>query len=350
MPFLFVAVGSGTINDIVKVAAYEYGTPYLVVATAASVDGYTSHGAAMSREGFKNTIPCAAPRAVIADTEIITTAPPEMAAAGYADLVAKIPAGADWLIADYLGAEPIDDISWRMVQTDLLDWIQAPNEVKDAVPEALGRVMEGLTFTGFAMQYSKKSRPASGSEHLISHVWEMQNLELDGVPVSHGFKVGIGTLMSTAMMEFIFAKTASMETFREAMVRRRDTWPSWDDRVEEISNVYAGTPMFDQIVEESRGKYLDMPELIARQNQIIDGWDDLSGLVNKQLIPFDRMRTMLVDATCPVTLSEIGVDEQKARDAVYAAQMIRNRYGILDLAYEIGILEQCTNQAVGAVS
>lgn len=53
-----VAVGSGVINDVVKHAAFGLKVPYLCVATAASMDGYTSAGAPLSEKGFKKTIPC----------------------------------------------------------------------------------------------------------------------------------------------------------------------------------------------------------------------------------------------------------------------------------------------------
>ena len=99
-----VAVGAGTINDLVKRASVEAKTPgYLCVATAPSVDGYTSYGAALTVNGVKKTVPCPAPTAILADNRVIGSAPLPMIAAGYADLAAKIVAGADWHIAATLG-------------------------------------------------------------------------------------------------------------------------------------------------------------------------------------------------------------------------------------------------------
>ena len=103
-----VAVASGTLNDIVKRAAHECDRPYLAVATAASVDGYTSFGASITKDGFKQTLTCPAPRAVVADLDLLTAAPAIMTASGYGDLLGKVPAGADWIVADELGVDPID--------------------------------------------------------------------------------------------------------------------------------------------------------------------------------------------------------------------------------------------------
>jgi glycerol-1-phosphate dehydrogenase [NAD(P)+] len=88
-----VVVGSGTLNDLTKVAAHRCERPYLIVATAASMDGYTAFGAAITRDGFKQTMACPAPRAVVADVDVLINAPAEMTAWGYADLLGKITAG-----------------------------------------------------------------------------------------------------------------------------------------------------------------------------------------------------------------------------------------------------------------
>src|SRR4029453_7065088 len=123
-----VAVGSGSLNDIVKRAAHEAGRPYLGVATAASMDGYTAFGAAITRAGYKQTMTCPAPRplvaaraprALVADLEVLAGAPADMTASGYGDLLGKVTAGADWLVADALGIEPVDPKVWELVQGPL---------------------------------------------------------------------------------------------------------------------------------------------------------------------------------------------------------------------------------------
>jgi len=84
-----VAVGSGTLNDIVKRSSHECDRPYMCVATAASMDGYTAFGASIEKDGLKQTLSCPAPRAVVADLEILRHAPEGMTASGYADLLGK---------------------------------------------------------------------------------------------------------------------------------------------------------------------------------------------------------------------------------------------------------------------
>ena len=91
----------------------------MCVATAASMDGYTAFGASITAEGAKQTFSCPAPLAVLADTNIIRKAPGIMTASGYADLFAKVTAGADWILADWMGVEKIDETAWSIVQDGL---------------------------------------------------------------------------------------------------------------------------------------------------------------------------------------------------------------------------------------
>ena len=190
-----IAVGSGVLNDLVKCAAGIADVPYCCIATAASVDGYTAYGGAMSVAGMKKTVPCPAPYAILADLDVLENAPPEMLASGYADLLTKVPAGADWMIAAELGMEPVRDDVWNMVQRDLREWV--------ADSHNLNNVFMGLAATGYAMQVYRDSRPASGAEHMFSHVWEMEKLSVNGEEISHGFKVGIGTLAVAQLMYFV---------------------------------------------------------------------------------------------------------------------------------------------------
>src|SRR5436190_6358916 len=109
-----VAVGSGTINDLTKLASHRADRPYMCVATAASMDGYTAFGASITHQGSKQTFQCPAPVAVMADLDVIRAAPGLMNSWGYTDLLAKVTAGADWLLADAIGQEPLQPQAWRI--------------------------------------------------------------------------------------------------------------------------------------------------------------------------------------------------------------------------------------------
>lgn len=320
-----VAVGSGVINDLVKCAAGIRKVPYCCVATACSVDGYSSNGGAMTVNGSKKTVPCPAPFAICADVNVLRTAPPEMFAAGYADLLAKLTGGADWLTAAEMGFEPVREDIWELIQLPLRDRIADPSD--------MGKVFAGLASSGYGMQMYHDSRPASGSEHMFSHVWEMEGLTCNGEDVSHGFKVGIGTLISTILFEYIINN--DFDTVKAKMKAPL----SPDERKDEINKLTEKNCYGADITATAMKKYLSQEETICRRELIAKHWQALQQHLKKQLVPFEELRIMLKKANCPTHPYEIGVSKEQLIHAVHTAQLIRIRYTILDLLYEAGLLD-----------
>lgn len=319
-----VAVGSGTINDLVKAACGELNRPYGVFATAASVDGYASDGAALVKGGYKQTLRCPAPVLIVADSGVLERAPRDMTAAGYADLIAKIPAGADWLVADILGEDPLVPEVWDFIQKPLRGWT--------ALPVNRDRLYEGLTATGFAMQHLKKSRPASGAEHLISHIWEMEHLTHKGRSFSHGFKVGMGSLIMTGLAEGFIALEPEGSLGEEALAGYRPL----EERLVQVQSAFK-EPLLSQIREVVKEKTLSPDAHEARVRLILEKWEEIRAALAKQLIPLGELKTLLREAGCPVEPSEMGLTPEKIGETVRKAQMIRNRYTLLDLVDDLNL-------------
>lgn len=330
-----VAVGSGTINDLVKRASAECGKQYLIVATAPSVDGYTAFGAAITVRGFKTTLPCAPPAAVVADTTILCAAPAAMIASGYGDLAAKVPAGADWQIADLLGIDPIARMVWDMVQIPLRPRLADPRGLAQREAVAVTGLFEGLAQVGYAMQIHKDSRPASGSEHLMSHIWEMEHVTVAGKAASHGFKVAVGTLASTALLTELAA--LSRQEVEASIASHRS--PSLAERLEQLDRLFPNDPSKEATVRAATAKFLHGTALAERQRLIASRWDELRRRVVVQIIPFDELKAMFRSAGCPVEPAQVGLDRAALERGMRKAQAIRVRYTALDLAYETGLLD-----------
>jgi glycerol-1-phosphate dehydrogenase [NAD(P)+] len=333
-----VAVGSGTLNDIVKRTAHELGRPYACVATAASMDGYTAFGAAITKEGYKQTMTCPAPRAVVADLDVLTTAPPRMTSAGYADLLAKIPAGADWIVADALEIEAIDPAVWALVQDPLRAATGRPAELHAGDASAMEGLIEGLVMAGLAMQAASSSRPASGAEHQFSHLWEMEGLgHDDDPPLSHGFKVGLGSISSSALYERVLARDLTALDV-DAVVA---AWPSWEETERRVRRAHTTPGLDEAAVGETRAKHVDDDILRARLTLLRARWPDLRERLAEQLLPAAKLRDQLRAADAPTTPRDIGLSTEALRDTYRRAQMIRRRYTVLDLANQAGILDDC---------
>lgn len=335
-----VVVGSGTLNDITKLAAHRVGRQYLCVGTAASMDGYTSFGAAITRDGFKQTMACPAPRVVLADLDVLASAPAHMNATGYGDLLGKITAGADWLLADALHIEPIDQRAWLLVQDSLRQWTGRPDLLRGGDRQTIAFLFEGLIMTGIAMQISISSRPASGSEHRFSHLWEMQALGHGHAVIPHGFKVGIGTLAAAALYERVLARDLTSIDIERCCA----TWPSSEQIEQSVLQSHDIPQLATNAAQETLAKYITPEQLRQRLKTIQQHWPILREKLIQQLLPTPQLQDMLATAGCPTSLAAIGLDKAKLRESYWLARTIRNRYTILDLVYEAGILDDCVNE------
>jgi glycerol-1-phosphate dehydrogenase [NAD(P)+] len=340
-----VAVGSGTLNDLTKLAAHQCGRPYMVIATAASMDGYTAFGASITHEGSKQTFSCPAPRAVIADVDVLAAAPADMNAAGYADLIAKTCAGADWLLADALGVESINAESWAIVQDHLREWVADPPAIRAGGASAVSNLIEGLLMTGLAMQNSKSSRPASGAEHQFSHLWDMQHHQFRGRAPYHGFKVGIGTVASTLLYEELFA--GCIETL-DVDAACRD-WPSLDEVLRGVREMHSVPDVRTVAEAEMRAKYIDRDELHARLRRLKAAWPTLQPRLQAQLVPSAELMEMLAAAGAPSTSTEIGIDLPRLRRSYTEAFHIRRRFTVLDVAVITGLMPACLERVFGRI-
>lgn len=339
-----VAVGSGVINDLTKYVSYTLGRRYMIVGTAASMDGYTAYGASISIDGNKQTLDCPAPKGMILDPVISAQAPKELAASGYADLIAKIPAGADWMIAECIGVEPIDPFTWDLVQRNLRASLSAPDKINAGDVQATEALAEGLIMSGFAMQALQSSRPASGTEHQYSHFWDMDGLCIGGKHVSHGFKVGIGTLVSTASLEFLIGYPVNAMDIERAV----STWPDWDGMERRIRTLFDGKPAhLARALKETRDKYVGKDELRRQLDAFVHHWPELKEKVRLQIYPFETVHDYLRRVGAPNEPEQIGISRERLRDTFRRIPYMRSRFTNADIIYRLGIQDELENYLFG---
>ena len=340
-----IAVGSGVINDLTKYTSHILGRKYMCVGTAASMDGYTAYGASITKDGNKQTFSCPAPYGFVMDPVIAAAAPKELAASGYADLIAKIPAGADWMLADAVGAEAIDPFGWDLVQDGLRESLSAPAAVHAGDVELTEKLSEGLLMSGFAMQAIHSSRPASGTEHQFSHCWDMENLAYpNGKHVSHGFKVGIGTLASTASLEFLLEKDLENLDVEKCVA----AWKSWDETEAEIRTIFAGKPgHLARGLEETKGKYVDKEGLRKQLEALKAKWPVLREQIRAQIIPFSEVYEDLKLVGAPYEPEMICVDRARMRRTFSYIPYMRSRFTNIDIVYRLGLMSELTDRLFG---
>ena len=337
-----VAVGSGVVNDVTKRASGELGLAYLTVGTAASVDGYSSFGAALrSPEGAKQTYPCPAPRVIIADLDVMRTAPAWMAASGFADLLAKVPAGADWILAAELGAAQWHDPAWHTVQDGLKAAVGDPEGVVAMKTAPLTRFVEGLMLGGFAMQDMQSSRPASGAEHMFSHLLEMRDHTFNGEIVPHGIQVGVFTLFMCRVYEQILAFDYSRLDVEACLAN----WKPLEEQERIGRAMFAGTKFPDIGVKAARAKFIGRAATRARLEDFKARWPAIRARLAAQMVSAAEIERRLKVVGAPTTPEGIGSTVEASLADVRKTVYMRDRYMALDFLDLTGQLDAFARRA-----
>lgn len=331
-----VAVGSGVINDLCKLASHHLKQSYVCVPTAASVDGYSSFGASITFEGLKQTFECPAPVAIVADAKVIANAPKWMTAAGYADLAAKIPCGAEWMIADLFGTEPIIPDAWHVLQDVINDILGKPEAVAAGDPEAVGDLFAGLILSGIAMQIARSSRPASCTDHLFSHYLDMTGHRFKGELQSHGFQVAVGTLTMCAFFdEFLKFDLTKIDV--DACV---NAWPSLEEEVDRAHEIFKHFVNTELGANEIRKKYADKEGVRRQLTLVKENWPALKEKYRAQVWPFEKMRKAFATVGAPVEPMDIGITRDQLLAIVPFTQLMRYRINLLDLSKRARIYDE----------
>ncbi len=213
---LILGIGSGVIQDLCKYVSKTSSVPYAVVATAPSMDGYASTGAAMILGGMKETVPAGLPRAIVADVDVLKDAPMEMLAAGFGDVIGKYSALADWKLSTLVTGEKfcpyIYDTTYACIEK-----VKAMAEgitARDA--GSIKALFEALIIVGIMMSFLGNSRPASGSEHHLSHFFEISGIVKDLPYLTHGIDVAYSTVVTARVREKLCARAFPTKIFRES--------------------------------------------------------------------------------------------------------------------------------------
>ena len=319
-PRTYVAVGSGTITDISRFVSHRSAQKFISLPTAASVDGFTSIGAPIVVDGAKITLLTHGPLAVFADLPTLCAAPRPMIAAGFGDLIAKLTSVADWELGRLLWGEPYDATIAKRSRDAAWAAVNQLDSIANAECEGVQTLMEGLIESGFCMLDFGETRPASGAEHHISHMWEMMLLREGRHSVLHGAKVGVAVIISAERYDAIKAMSRA-----EAQKRLdRATLP---DRDAEIANIRQAFPhMVDELVG-IQAPFLDMSQadFAALKTQILGNWDTIQQIA--ATVPAAaEVTAWLRRIDGPVTASEVSLSDDEYELGKRCGHYYRNRF------------------------
>ena len=287
-----LSVGTGSLNDICRRACLLSDREFAIFATAPSMDGFASDSAPITHNNFKVSLPARQPSVIIGDTDILAAAPTELKASGYGDMLAKYVGIADWKIANAVIGEYYCENVANVTRSAVRRIVDLTDKITQNDPEAAGAVMEALVMTGIAMKLAGCTRPASGTEHIISHFWEVKKLEKGLLSDFHGKKVGVATLM-TSRLYYDICENADPDSFTA------DT-TDWD----KVYEIYG--PNFREDIEK-----LNSPTVTDKTSPEIlrEKWSDICRFVKEELPPPDEILSLLRRAGAATELDDIAVEE-----------------------------------------
>ncbi len=198
---LIIGIGSGVIQDLCKYVSFNAKLPYHIVATAPSMDGYASKGAAMIMNDMKITYNAHTPEVIYGDIDILANAPMQMIQAGYGDILGKFSCLNDWKLSHLVNDEYFCEKVYNLTYDMLMKTKDSGQKLQQRDKAVIQTLMEALIGVGIAMAYVGNSRPASGSEHHLSHFFEVVGILNDEPYFPHGIDVAYSAVYTQKLRE-----------------------------------------------------------------------------------------------------------------------------------------------------
>ena len=341
---VLLAVGSGVINDCCKVVAHAAGLPSMVVCTAPSMDGYASNSSSMIQNRVKVSLYNGCPQAILADTDVLKTAPDIMLQAGLGDMLAKYVSVCEWRISHLIYGDPYCEEIAGLVRASLKKIVSHADGLMRREDDALAAVVEGLILSGVAMAFAEISRPASGLEHYFSHLWEMQSLQRGAPSDLHGIQVGVGTLLTLWIYEHVLTvEHPDLARARQAMA---DFSPAaWEAQA---ARIFGGIAP-EILALEARAHKNDPAKHKARLERIETHWGDIQQIIREELPTRQSIRALMASCGMPLSPADLHLTPDDTRDALLGSRDIRDKYLTSSLLWDLGLLAE-TADRVAALS
>ncbi|MDI9497165.1 MAG: sn-glycerol-1-phosphate dehydrogenase [Bacillota bacterium] len=335
-----IAIGSGTLNDIGKAVSARLGLPFILVATAPSMDGFVSATSSLTVDGIKTSVPSRPPDVIIADTDIVRTAPLRLYLAGFGDMLAKITSLLDWRIAHLITGEYYCSEVAALVRRACIAVLETAHEIPDRSPRVTERLLEGLILSGLAMSLAGVSRPASGTEHYISHLWDMRHASLGHAHDLHGLQCLVGTLETLKLMAAV-RQLIPQHGRAHAAAAAHDP-AIWAAELHELLGP-AARPLIE--LEEKEQKYHPGPHA-ARLERILAHWPQILEVLD-ELPDFAELEKALKSCGAPLSVADLKVTEPRLTDVIRHTGDIRDKYIITRLLFDLGELDSVLARLYG---
>lgn len=335
-----VVVGSGTITDICKEATARTGgspPPLAVVQTAASVNAFSDDMSVLIQAGTKRTVPSRWPDALLVDVPVLASAPPAMNVAGFGDLISMWTAPADWYLASATGMDDsYHEAPVALVREQGRELLDNAARLREGDPEALDRLARVLTLSGFTLGIAGKTAPLSGTEHLVSHLIDME-AEQSGRPFAfHGAQVAVAALPVAAAWE------AFLDGFDPRSVDPGRLFPDAASLEPAVRRAFAEIDPSGAVGDECWSDYEKKLAAWREARPAVEGflgdWERCRAKLRKMVLPPETLGEALRAAGAPTRFGELDppVSPETVRWALKNCHLMRNRFTLADLLFFSG--------------
>lgn len=313
-----LSIGSGSLNDICRRAAFLTDKEFAIFATAPSMDGFASDTSPITTNNFKMTMPARQPSIIIADTKILANAPAELKSAGFGDVIAKFIALTDWRIATLVTGEYYCENVANLSRAAANRMLELADKVKLEDEDAARMIMESLVITGIAMKFADCVRPASGTEHTMSHYWEIKKLEKGLISDFHGKKVSVATLITAR----IYKQLVEYDT------NPCDECIDWNH----IYDVYG-----ENFITEV--KQMNNPTVTTKISPDIIrmNWEKIKCIVAEEVPDISLLYNKMKTAGSAITFEDISVEQSLGIESVIYHPFMRNRMTLMRMIPMLGL-------------
>ena len=316
---IIVGIGSGVIQDLCKYVSFYNKLPYIIVATAPSMDGYASDGAAMITSGMKVTYKAGLPRAIIADTEVLCNAPIEMIKAGYGDIIGKFSALNDWKLSKCINDEYFCDYIYNLTDEQIDKTLKLASGILKRNEESIKTLMEALVIIGILMSFATSSRPASGSEHHLSHFFEITGIVDNTEYFPHGIDVAYSTLITTQIREKLLKEKFPSKIYRSTR----------EELEQDIKSIYKQVADECLALQDKIGNYA-----ADRINVYLEKEAEIKEILS-EVPSYEDIFDMLDLVGLDIKEFYALYGEERINNAVLYAKDLKDRYTVLWLNYDL---------------
>ncbi len=345
-----VGIGGGTITDMCKYATFLYQEqrpeagkiPLIICQTATSGSAFGANQAVIFKDGVKRTLPAVYPTVIVADLDVIQSAPRDLNIAGFGDMSGILISSVDWYVSNLAGmSDGYSELVVDIMQDSGDALLQVDRKVADLAPEGIEGLAKILVMMGIVSSMGYGTAPISGFDHMISHALDFEGLATGRKLSLHGAQVGIGAAYASVAYNFFVRDFSPQDIDVDSCYPTEEE--AFDDVLRRFGHLDVDGKAVDEIWRHYRQKLHLWKQKRAFFERFLSDWGRKGGpkdQISSKLKPSDKLIQALCRSGNPTVSEELtpALSSEHMKFAFLNARFMRNRFAISDIMGWTGML------------